>query len=374
MHRAISGNNFQSGSNPNPNLKRGNSRYGSKTEVEYGRPQRQTFTGLDQEPRSNRSPECCALTISAQSLRIDYDDVAAVRNLDIQVRSGEILGLLGPNGAGKTSTIKALAGILEPTYGTIVLAGIDMDLHPEECWKHLGYMPDFSPVYESLTVGEYLRVFATAHQIPRRSRFAKAAEWAERVDLQEKWDTRASDLSRGMRQRLVLAKTLLHEPSVLLLDEPASGMDPIARVELRALLKDAAGRGAAVIISSHILPELADLCTSIGVMEKGRMVAFGSLDQIRAQSGIESELIVRSVSTREVDAIRLREVFSTYPGIQNLSESAPGTWTANFSGKDEDAAELLRKLIASEIPVADFHVKKQGLEDIFMQIGARETS
>src|SRR3989338_7359170 len=170
--------------------------------------------------------------ISIRSLRIDYDNVNAVNDLIVEIGAGQIYGLVGPNGAGKTSTIKAIAGLIEPTYGEIKVAGIDIELEPQQALQVLGYMPDFSPVYEQLKVWEYLDVFAAAYLIGPGERLTKVKHWVERVNLQDKWDTFVRDLSRGMRQRLVLAKTLLHEPKVLILDEPASGLDPIARKEL----------------------------------------------------------------------------------------------------------------------------------------------
>jgi ABC-2 type transport system ATP-binding protein len=318
--------------------------------------------------------------IRARSLRVDYEDVTAVRDVDLEVRAGEIYGLVGPNGAGKTSTIKALAGILEPTYGEVVLGGADMELAPEEGWKRLGYVPDFPPVYENLRVWEYLDVFAAAQLIPRGEGLARAREWVERLDLAGKWDSFVRDLSRGMRQRLVLAKTLLHRPSILLLDEPAGGMDPIARVELRRILEEFAAEGAAVLISSHILTELSGFCTAIGVMEKGRMVASGTVDEIRAQVGSKGEIVVR-LAPHEADPVRgeppraaLRRALEESGVVREIRDDTAVTVRGQFAGGDAEAAELLAKIVAAGVPVADFHVEKEDIEDIFLKIGAREVS
>lgn len=312
--------------------------------------------------------------IEARSLRVDYDDVVAVRDVDFTVRPGEVFGLVGPNGAGKTSTIRAVAGLIEPTYGEVRISGADMELHPEEGWRHLGYMPDFPPLYEGLRVWECLEVFAAAHLIPRAVRLARCRTWVERVGLGGKWDAKAGELSRGMRQRLVLAATLLHEPSVVMLDEPASGMDPIARVELREILKDMAARGCAVLVSSHILTELSNYCTAIGVMEKGRMVAAGTVEEIRSQIGSKGLLRVRLVDVNDSSRSALRAELAGQEMLRALEEKPEGTFSAQFAGDDASAGALLAKLVAAGIRVADFHVEHEDIEDLFMRIGAREVS
>jgi len=312
--------------------------------------------------------------ISATSLRVDYENVTAVYDLDFEVEPGDIYGLVGPNGAGKTSTIKALAGIIEPTYGEIRLAGFDMELNPEAGWERLGYMPDFSPVYENLKVWEYLYTFATAHQIPRDKRLDRARAWADRVALTDKWDTFVRELSRGMRQRLVLAKTMLHEPSVLLLDEPASGMDPIGRADMRAILKEAAAHGAAVLISSHILAELSDFCTAIGVMEKGRMIVSGGIDGIRARVGSVGQLHVQLAEPDDAALTALETTLSGSALTDHVHREPSGEVRAAFRGDDAEAAALLAQLVGAGVRVAGFHVEKEDIEDIFMKIGAREVS
>ncbi|MFA5261541.1 MAG: ABC transporter ATP-binding protein, partial [Candidatus Omnitrophota bacterium] len=219
--------------------------------------------------------------IKVESLRIDYDDVTAVHDLSLEVSPGEIFGLVGPNGAGKTSTLKALAGILEPTYGDIKISGYDLELAREKALMKVGYMPDFSPVYEHLKVWEYLDVFAAAYHIPASMRLKKIKHWVDKVNLGSKYGAYVRDLSRGMRQRLVLAKTLIPEPDVLLLDEPASGLDPIARKDMRDILKEAALAKKAIIISSHILSELSDFCNAVGIMQKGKLLVSGAIEDIR---------------------------------------------------------------------------------------------
>ena len=310
--------------------------------------------------------------ISVRGLRVDYAQTTAVWDLELEIEAGEIYGLVGPNGAGKTSTIKAIAGLIDATYGQIHIAGADVSLYPEQGWKHLGYMPDFPPVYENLRVWEYLDVFAAAHLIPRRERSDRVHHWLGQVHLSDEWNTRVGDLSRGMCQRLVLAKTLLHEPKVLLLDEPASGMDPVARVQLRGILRDVARRGAAVLISSHILSELSDMCTSIGVMDRGRMVVSGSLDAIRERCGMLGRLIVRLAGESETAHAIVEKGLKACHVVQDARRDENGVWTAAFTGDDAEAATLLATLVTSGVPIAEFRVRKEGIEDIFMRVSARE--
>jgi ABC-2 type transport system ATP-binding protein len=290
--------------------------------------------------------------------------------VDLSVAAGEVYGLIGPNGAGKTSTIKAIAGVLEPTYGEVKLAGVDALEHPAEAHLHLGYMPDFPPLYEDLKVWEYLEVFALAYALPKPKR-------AERIDyciaaarLQDKRDGLIKGLSRGMRQRLALAKTILHEPRILLLDEPASGLDPIGRVEMRRILVELAQNGAAVLISSHVLMELSDYCTSVGIMERGRLVVSGTIDSVLAQLGSRGILHVRVAAPHPM----LAKILGESGVLAELDVRADGTVRALFRGEDADAVDLLSQLVSAGVPVISFHIEKGTLEDIFLAVGAKEVS
>lgn len=312
--------------------------------------------------------------ISIQSLRVDYESVTAVSDLTFEVPAGQIYGLVGPNGAGKTSTLKALAGIIEPTYGEIRIGGCDLQTNPEGALRQLGFMPDFPPIYENLKVWEYLEVFAAAYLIGRARRLELARHWVERVNLADKWDTYVRDLSRGMRQRLILAKTFLHEPRVILLDEPASGLDPLARIDLRNILKEMAAMGKAIIISSHILPELSDFCNAIGVMEKGKMVVSGSIEVIRNTIGAHGELVIRvtegSLANKEI----IYSVLKESPLVTATSEAKDGEFRSIFKGDEKGAAALLAELVSRQVPVSQFFIKHADIEDIFMKIGAKEVS
>ena len=213
--------------------------------------------------------------IQVRNLRVDYDDVCAVRNLSLQLKSGEVYGLIGPNGAGKTSTLRAIVGLVESTYGDVLIDGLDIAEQREDATRLIGFMPDSAPIYEDVTVWEYLDLFATAYMLPKQMRAPTIAYYLQLVDLFEKRDSMTNQLSRGMRQRLMLAKTLLPDPKVLLLDEPASGVDPYGRALLKDIMRKLGAAGKTVIISSHILSELSEFCTSIGIMQKGEMVISG---------------------------------------------------------------------------------------------------
>lgn len=312
--------------------------------------------------------------ISVQSLRVDYDQVTAVCDLNLEIPSGQIYGLVGPNGAGKTSTIKALAGIIEPTYGDIKIAGHDFDLHPQETLRHVGFIPDFPPVYERLKVWEFLDVFAMAYLLSPTERRERSRYWIEQVNLQEKWNAFVSDLSRGMRQRLILAKTLLHDPDVLLMDEPASGLDPMARIEMRQILQKIAASGKTIIISSHILTELGEFCNAIGIMEKGRMVVSGTLDEIRKRIGSKKEIVVRLAEGLPETHENFLNAFSESSFVVNPQETKPGEFRVFFSGNDTDAAALLSLLVRRNFSILEFQVKEASVEDIFFKIGAQQVS
>jgi len=312
--------------------------------------------------------------IKVKSLRVDYENVTAVDDLDLEIPAGQIYGLVGPNGAGKTSTLKAIAGIIEPTYGEIEINGFDLELQTYQALQQMAFMPDFSPVYENLTVGEYLQVFAAAYLIKEPQRTKIAREWAERVNIQEKWNAYIKELSRGMRQRLVLAKTLLSDPKVILLDEPASGLDPIARIELRTMLKDIASKNHSIMISSHILTELSDLCNAIGIMEKGHMVISGSLETIRAAIGIKNQLMIHSPSIDEHAKQTLLGVLAGFGQVVEPKETRPGKFCCGFSGNETQAAELLSSLMHNNISISQFYMKEADMEDIFLKIGAKEIS
>jgi ABC-2 type transport system ATP-binding protein len=314
--------------------------------------------------------------ISVKSLRVDYEDIHAVHDLDLDISEGQIYGLVGPNGAGKTSTIKAIARIIEPTYGDVKLHGIDMQIRPEKAWKKLGYMPDFSPVYDNLKVWEYLEVFAVAHFLSQEKKKTQTRYWIGRLGLETKTDAYIRDLSRGMRQRLAFAKTLIHEPSILLLDEPASGMDPLSRIDLREILKELSQKGVTTLISSHILTELSDFCTAIGIMEKGRLVVSGALHEVRERIGAQQQIIIKLLPGTDETKKRLMDMAEKSEFLSGIEEKSNEPWTfqGSYTGDDDQAHGLLSQMTANGLRVCEFHRKQDDIQDIFLKIGAREIS
>src|SRR5215470_4446793 len=221
--------------------------------------------------------------IQIRHLRKQYKDLVAVRDLNLELEPGDIFGFIGPNGAGKTTTIKMLATLLIPTAGTAYVDGIDVVRNPELVRSVVGYMPDFFGVYDDIKVWEYLDFFAASYRIPKDKRPQIIDDVLALTDLTVKKDAYVESLSRGMKQRLCLAKTLVHDPKVMLLDEPASGLDPRARIEIKELLKELKKMGKTILISSHILPELADLCNKVGIIERGEMIVAGDVNDIIRQ-------------------------------------------------------------------------------------------
>lgn len=307
--------------------------------------------------------------ISVRDLRVDYDDVCAVHDLSLNIPPGEVFGLIGPNGAGKTTTLRALMGLQEPTYGEILLNGVDLSLHREDAIRHVGFMPDFSPIYEDITVWEFLDLFAASYAIPPARRNAAIDKYLAMVDLTEKRTAMTAGLSRGMKQRLMLAKTLLPEPKIVLLDEPASGMDPHARIMLKDILRQLGAEGKTVLISSHILSELSEFCTSIGIMEKGRMVVTGRVDEVATrvmgQAGLHLEVLDGAA---QCDALlRADERVSDLRRDGNV-------FTLAFAGDEAATSDLLAMLISGGVRIVSFGRKKEDLEEVFLRVGAKEVS
>jgi len=300
---------------------------------------------------------------------VDYDDVTAVTDLDLEVGPGEVYGLIGPNGAGKTSTIRVLATLQEPTHGDVRICGIDAFEHREAVHAKLAYMPDLSPVYENLRCWEFLDLFAAAHKLDRRTRRRRIDDALDQVGLAAKRNALGKTLSRGMSQRLVLAKTVLTEPSVLLLDEPASGLDPLARIDLRNLLREQAQRGRAILVSSHILTELGEMCTSIGIMEKGALRLTGSLEEILNRVEDRRTIVAEALGDAAPIVRRLDEL----DAVSDVSADGPRIRFV-LAGGDEDVVELLRTLVGEGLPIRGFAEKRRGVEDVMLEVGARETS
>jgi ABC-2 type transport system ATP-binding protein len=283
--------------------------------------------------------------IRIRGLTKRYGNLFAVRDLHLDVPKGSVFGLIGPNGAGKTTTFSILASLLTPTAGAAWVLGFDPSRQPREVRRRLGYMPDVLGVYDGLQVAEYLEFFAASYQVPKARWAATVDTLLELVDLGSKRDAMVNSLSRGMKQRLSLARALVHDPEVLVLDEPASGLDPRARIELRNLLRELRSMGKTIVVSSHILTELAEMCTEIGIMEKGRLLVAGSPSSIRGSMGAGRQIRVRLAGGDE----------------------------RNYTvGDDDEQARLLRSLLDEGLPVLEFAQVGDGLEELFMQITTGE--
>ena len=293
-----------------------------------------------------------------------YGDFVAVDDLSFSIGKGEIFGFIGPNGAGKSTTIRFLATLLRPTAGEGRVAGFSVTSEPMSVRRVIGFMPDDFGVYDGMKVWEFLDFFAVAYEIPRSYRKKIIGEVLELLDLSHKKDDYVNGLSKGMKQRLCLAKTLVHDPPVLILDEPASGLDPRARLEMKALLNELKQMGKTILISSHILSELADFCTSIGIIERGKMLAAGSIQEIQQQ--IRSHRVIK-VRVLGDQTDRAAGMLRDDPSIRTV-ETFDHTITAEFEGQDPDMARLLGGLVGSGIVVQSFAEEPLSLEEVFMMI------
>jgi len=310
-------------------------------------------------------PETPHHAIDIRSLRVDYGDFIAVNDLTLTVPHGEIFGLVGPNGAGKTSTFRVLTTLMEPTYGEVFLDGVDVLEDLESARRIIGYMPDLAPVPSDLKVGEFLEFHAAAYGLGKRSqRRDRVAECLAEVALSDERNKWCKELSRGQTQRVVLAKTLLHRPRVLILDEPASGLDPLARRDLRTALRKLATAGTTVFVSSHILSELAEMCSSICVMNQGRLLASGSADEVREKLGSTKRLITATPLSRHEDAVAW---LSTRMDVRDVRAEA-GRIVFEFSGNDEAQADLMEGLISTGIRLRSFEEKRSSFEDILVEV------
>lgn len=307
--------------------------------------------------------------IETHGLTRKYGKLTAVEDLNLQVTRGALFGLIGPNGAGKTTTLRMLAGLLEPTAGEITINGRVANHDWRELRQQIGYMPDFFGVYEDMLVWEYLDFFARCYGLPKDRQGQVVDELLELVDLTEKRNNYVQTLSRGMRQRLCLAHALVHDPQVLLLDEPASGLDPRARVEMRELLRELGTMGKTILVSSHILAELGELCDSIGIIERGRLVASGPLNEISLQVQHEKHLRIKVLS----DLTSAKTILSNQPGVGEIIEKN-GHLEIDFHGDEEAAAGLLASLLKSGVRVSSFTEITSDLEDVFLKLTKGEVA
>jgi ABC-2 type transport system ATP-binding protein len=300
-----------------------------------------------------------------------YDGTLAVAGVDLTVEEGEIFGLVGPNGAGKTTTLRILATLLAPSAGTAEIAGISITRHADRVRRIIGFMPDSFGVYDDMKVWEYLDFFARCYGIPAARRRRMIEDLLELVDLAPKRDNYVQTLSRGMQQRLCLAHALVHDPQVLLLDEPASGLDPRARVELRELLRELRTLGKTIVISSHILPELEELCTSVAIVDRGQVLAQGRVSDIERRLRFGAVLRVRLLL--EGEALEAaRAAFAGDPDVASAVRLDDGTIELGFRGDDAATARLLRESVAAGLPIISFARAASDLEELFLQVTAAD--
>ena len=292
-----------------------------------------------------------------------YDDMYAIRDIDLDLGQGDLFGFIGPNGAGKTTTMRIIATLLEPTEGEAYVCDYSIYTHPKEIRRMVGYMPDFFGVYDDMTVIEYLEFFAAAYKIGPQLRRKRCNEMLDIVDLDFKRDAYANTLSRGQTQRLGLARTLLHDPAVLLLDEPLSGLDPRARIEMRALMRRLGAMGKTIIVSSHILPELADVCNKVGIIDAGKMIASNDVATIIKQVQPNTVVLIQPIQASQLDAAaKTLQDQNIVDSVQIASDLVRVTLKPNVV----DYSALASELIQRGIFFSKFAAEEINLESAFM--------
>ncbi|MCS7071958.1 MAG: ABC transporter ATP-binding protein [Anaerolinea sp.] len=308
--------------------------------------------------------------IETHDLVKQFGKFTAVNGLSLRVPPGSIYGFVGPNGAGKTTTMRMLTTLTRPTSGTAIVAGHDVLKDPRAVRRAIGYMPDEFGVYDDMRAWEYLDFFAACYDIPEHERKTLIGDLLELVDLAHRRDEMVDKLSRGMKQRLSLARTLAHDPQVLILDEPASGLDPRARVEIRELLVELARMGKTIFFSTHILADVSEICTHIGIIEAGQIIAQGSIEEMRARLQPHREI---TITVKDADAAaQVRALLGGMPGVINLVDLEPKAGRnrvrVDYAGDDDGIAAMNRALSDARIAVFGFSEETKDLEAIFMRV------
>jgi len=302
--------------------------------------------------------------IEINGLTKKYGSFTALDSLSINIDRGIVFGVVGHNGAGKSTAFSILATLLSPTSGTAVINGASVTHEPEKVRKQIGYMPDFFGVYDHLRVNEYLDFYGASYSISAKDREKLIPQLLDLVNLTEKQNSYVDVLSRGMKQRLCLARSLIHDPEVLILDEPASGLDPRARVEMREILKELKNMGKTILISSHILPELSEMCDQIGVINKGKLVAHGSVADIQQQ--LQADKVIIVALHGQID--RSISFFEDDPSVSRVIKLENNSIQFQYSGDEEAQMNLLKNAILAELPILSFKQLESNLEDVFMEI------
>lgn len=307
--------------------------------------------------------------IRTEQLRKDYGDFVAVHDVNLDIQQGDVFALIGPNGAGKTTLLKMLAGLLTPSFGQVFINNVMIQRHERSYYQFLGFMPDNYALYDDLVVWEYLDFFASCHMLKGEAKHNRITQVLDAVQLDVKRQSLVHGLSKGMKQRLLLAKTLLHDPAVLLLDEPAAGLDPKARIELREIIKLLQRQGKTVVVSSHILSELADFCNCYGIMEKGTFVKLGRFDEApQAEETVYRTVILEVLREPE----RLLSVLKDLSG--RVIEHQDMKVVFEQHGSQDDLVKLIQTLVKQDIPLITFYEKRENIEDLFMKYSRHEVS
>ena len=312
--------------------------------------------------------------IRVENLSKEYDSptgkgapIVAANQLSFEVASGEIFGLVGPNGAGKTTTLKMICGLVVPTAGSVSVNGVDVERQPEEAQRHLGYLADFFSLYDDLKVWEYLDYFARAYKMDRYLIAKRVDELIERLDLKTKRDAMIGGLSRGMKQRVGLGRAIIHDPPLLVLDEPAAGLDPKARVELKELLRELQRAGKTIFITSHILSDLEEICSSIAIIEKGRLLRIGRLEDVMREGKAARRIRIRLAGP----GFAANEWLSARRGVSSVA-AANAEASFNFTGSDVELAELVRGMVSAGALVCGVEELTETLEELYSRVSSDE--
>lgn len=302
--------------------------------------------------------------IEIENLAKSFGKTKAVDGLSLKIEDGGLYGFVGPNGAGKTTTMKIISGLLQADLGSVTINGIDAVKNVKKIRSMIGYVPDFFGVYDNLKVLEYIEFFASAYNIVGRGAERKCYRLLNELGLSDKLEFFVDDLSRGQKQVLCLARALIHEPEILILDEPTSGMDPKSRIEIRNLLKRLNGEGKTILISSHILHEISELVTGLAVIEEGRVVMSGSIESIERKMHIENPIIIKVEDGADIAAGILKEEES----VVNLTITEDDEFYVSYNGSEEEEGYLLKKLIEAGVLISSFSRRGHDLESVFIKI------
>ena len=307
--------------------------------------------------------------LKIEHLTKHYGSFPALQDLNLEIPERQLHGFLGPNGAGKTTTMRILATLMTPTSGKAFIDGVDIIRKPHEARKLIGYMPDFFGTYDNLTCREYLDFYGRCYRIGAKERRKMADQLLDLIQLSDKRDAYVDTLSRGMKQRLCLARSLIHDPKLLILDEPASGMDPRARADMKGILRTLREMGKTVLISSHILPEMSELVDSLTILNHGRLVLSEDVQSLSAQMKVNAPLEIRLAEGSGEEAVEgVVTCLKELPNVTEILQPEPYLLRIRLDGGDEQCTQTLREMAGRGLPVTDFHRVPMNLEQIFMEV------